>query len=221
MERSADSVTRCTAGDQPVRPGAVPVSALHFATNQYYDAMRLVQMYHYSRRIPSNVQFVGTLHLSGGLFGDFGDAIAACVFSIPPTRWAEDVLELARLVRHDDFKPPLTHLISRACEFLRTMGHDLLVSFADKTHGHEGYVYRAASWQLARENSPRMDGVMIDGVFVPGRTCNSIHGTQSPAKLRKIYPDKQIEPHYDDGKILYWKALGRRGLKKAQRLGLT
>ena len=33
-------------------------------------------------------------------------------------------------------------------------------------------------------------------------------------------PHKSIEPHFDDGKHLYWKALGRNGERKAQRLGL-
>jgi hypothetical protein len=66
-----------------------------------------------------------------------------------------------------------------------------------------------------------MDGVLIDGAFHPGRSCNSIFGTRSPDKLRVQMPHKVIEPHFDEGKHLYWKVLGNRGYKKAQRLGLV
>jgi hypothetical protein len=167
------------------------------------------------------VQFVGSLHLDGGLFGGDGEAVAAAFFSIPPTRWAESVLELSRLVRRDGERPPLTFLIALCCRALRTLQHDLLVSFADRTQGHEGIVYRAAGWAYAGCRDRAMDGVMIDGAFHPGRTCNSIFGTRSPDKLRIQMPHKDIEPHFDEGKHLYWKALGNRGYKKAQRLGLA
>jgi hypothetical protein len=185
------------------------------------EANGLVMRYHYSRRAPANVQFVGTLHLDGGLFGGDGEAVAAAFFSIPPTRWTEPVLELSRLVRRDGERPPLTLLIRLCLNALKRAGSDLVVSFADKTQGHEGIVYRAANWVYAGCRERAMDGVLIDGAFHPGRTCNSLFGTRSPAKLRQLFPHKVIEPHYDEGKHLYWKALGRSGERKAHRLGLA
>lgn len=193
---------------------------LHFRTGQMDEAVALVKMFHYSHRAPANIQLVGTFHAPGGLFGDFGPAVAAVFFSIPPTRWSEDVLELSRLVRHDDCRVPLTRLISMACRYLRADGIDLLVSFADASAGHHGGIYQACSWAYDGQRSRRMDGLMINGQFIPGRTCNSIYGTRSPDKLRHAKPGWKIEPHYDIGKHLYWRALSRSGEAKAARLGL-
>ena len=156
----------------------------------------------------------------GGLFGEHGDIVAACLFSIPPTRWSEPILELSRLVRRDDTIISLTGLISRAVKFMAARGVDLIVSFADRTQGHHGGIYQAASWNYAGCRERRMDGVNINGVFWPGRSLNNRYGTQSPEKLRARLPDRDIEPHYDEGKHLYWKALNKIGKRKADRLGL-
>jgi hypothetical protein len=220
MNRRADSVRICTAADQAAGGGEIPASALHFRTGRMEEACDLVTKYHYSHRPPANIQLVGTFHLDGGLFGGDGPCVAAAFFSIPPTRWTEPVLELSRLVRRDGERPPLTMLISLCQGALRRLQHDLLVSFADKTQGHEGIVYRAAGWLYDGCRERAMDGVMIDGAFHPGRTCNSLFGTRSPGKLQGMFPHKVIEAHFDEGKHLYWKALGRRGRKKARRLGL-
>jgi hypothetical protein len=190
----------------------------HFWTGRKQEADGLVLTYHYSSRVPASVQLVGSLHESGGLFGDCGPMVAACYFSIPPTRWSESVLELTRLVRREDIKPPLTKLIALCCNELKKKGHDLLVSFADSTQGHHGGVYRAASWNYSGMNNPRNDGILIDGVFIPGRTCNAKFGTQSPSKLLEMGID--CVPHFDTGKHLYWRALNKSGKRKAERLGL-
>jgi hypothetical protein len=65
-----------------------------------------------------------------------------------------------------------------------------------------------------------MDGVFIDGTFVPGRSCNARYGTQSPRQLAERLAGHTVEPHYDEGKHLYWRALNREGKRKAERLGL-
>jgi hypothetical protein len=179
----------------------------------------LVRKYHYSHRPAENVQFVGLFVVGGGLFGDSGEPVAGACFSIPPTRWKEPVLELSRLVRSEE-QVPLTRLISLCCKDLRRRKWDLLVSFADKTQGHDGGVYRAASWNYGGCRDRRMDGVMVDGEFYPGRTCNSLWGTRSPRLLQKRWPSKVIEPHYDEGKHLYWRPLTHAGKKRAVRIGL-
>lgn len=165
MNKCADSVMISTAGDQPARGGEIPASALHFHTGKVDQATDLVTRFHYSHRSPANIQLVGTLHLDGGLFGCDGEAVAAAFFCIPPTRWAEPVIELARLVRREGERPPLTFLISLSLAALRRAGHDLVVSFADKTQGHEGIVYRAANWVYGGCRERAMDGVLIDGSF--------------------------------------------------------
>ena len=81
---------------------------VHFHLNRYDEAWDPVTAYHYSGRVPSSVKCVGTWHEDGGLFGDEGRAVAACFFSLPPTRWSEEVWELSRLVRRENSSEPLT-----------------------------------------------------------------------------------------------------------------
>lgn len=195
---------------------------MHFHVGRYDEACALVKRYHYSHRVPSNVQFVGTWHNDGGLFGDAGEAVAACFFTIPPTRWSEDCFELSRLVRTPDSAVSLTGLISRLCKYIKSVrACDLLVSFADATQGHHGGIYQASSWSYDGQRDRNCDGILLDGIFWPGRSCNSRFGTRSPEKLRAMFPDRNIEPHYDEGKHLYWRALTRDGKRKAKRLGLN
>ena len=114
----------------------------------------------------------------------------------------------------------MTSLISFACNRLRGHGWSLLVSFADWTHTHHGGVYQAASWAYAGCRDRSMDGLIIGGVFRPGRACDSAFGTRSPSKMAVRLPGVTIEAHYDEGKHCYWRALNRAGHKKAKRLEL-
>lgn len=190
----------------------------HFWFNESDEASSLVTRFHYSRRWPSNVQLVVTAHVSGGLFGTKGPAVAAVVFSIPGTRWRYPVWELSRLVRADGLTLPLSKLVARGVKRCREMGAHLLVSFADATQGHHGGVYQACGWHYGGQREPRMDGLLVRGAFVPGRVANHRWGTQSPAKLADMGVD--VVPHYDMGKHLYWKALDATGETWAHDLRL-
>ena len=190
---------------------------LHFRIGEYDDAVALVKKYHCSRRAPGSVKLVGSFHLDGGLFGDYGQITAAAFFSSPPTRWAEPVAELSRLVRAET-PVPLSSLISKCCEALKKRGENLVVSFADKTQGHHGGVYQSASWLYGGCRNRSIDGITLNGVFIPGRTCNEKWGTRSPEKLRAMGIDAR--PHYDEGKHIYFKPLNVSGKTKAKRLGL-
>ena len=180
----------------------------------------LVREYHYSKRMPGNIQHCYAARCLGGLFGDTGVPVAGAIFSLPPTRWSEEVIELSRLIRTPDYSTPLSKLISFCCLQLRLNGWHLVVSFADWTQRHHGGIYQAAGWNFAGLRERNMDGILLDGMFKPGRSCNSAWGTRSPEKLRKILPDRNIVPHYDEGKYLYWRALNVAGKTRAKRLGL-
>lgn len=214
-------LTDCIPLDDPQYPPHDPFRRLHFRAGDVDAANQLVRRYHYSRRPPANVQWVGTWHEDGGLFGDYGPAVAACFICIPPTRWSQPVYELARLVREPSVTKPLSGLISQTCSHAGRNGANLIVSFADRTQTHHGGVYQAASWNYAGCRSRSMDGVLIDGVFHAGRSCNSAWGTRSPAKLEAILPGRAVEAHYDEGKHLYWRSLTRKGKSMAAALGFT
>ena len=192
-----------------------------FSVGQLKQANQLVLRYHYSHRIPSNIQQVLTWHEPGGLFGASGEAIAAVYFTIPSARWSEDVWELSRLVRVDESTIQLSRLIAKAIRFLKANRLiDLVVSFADATQGHHGGIYQACSWNYGGMRPPRMDGLLINGVFETGRACNHRYGTRSASRLKRLKPGWHVEEHWDKGKYLYWKAIWKSGFKKADRLGL-
>jgi hypothetical protein len=217
---SAESAVGGTRGVQSRGGGSIPASALFFHAGDSAEAAALVERYHYSRRMPSNIQVIGAVHLAGGLFGTRGDCVGACIFTIPPTRWSEPVWELARLVKRGDERLPLSFLIRLTVAQVRKTGLcDLLVSFADQTQGHHGGIYQAAGWHYDGKRNASVDGLIIDGEFKPGRSCNSAFGTRSATKLMA---ERGIvaEPHYDEGKHLYWRALNKAGEAKAGRLGL-
>lgn len=200
----------CLAASDFVMSGAAPS-----------EVRGLVEAFHYSARMPGNIQHCYAVRSVGGLFGDYGtDIWAAAIFSIPPTRWAEPVLELSRLVRHPNYKPELSEFIGFSCRWLKRSGCHLVVSFADWTHRHHGGVYQASGWNYSGCRDPKVDGVVVDGQFIPGRSCNSRWGTRSPSILARVLPEKTVSAHWDDGKHLYWRALSVAGKTRAKRLRL-
>jgi hypothetical protein len=219
MNNRADSTNGSALSVQDKGGGSIPASALFFRIGETEEVCRLIKKYHYSHRMSGSVSFVGSLRIAGGLDGKTGETVAGIVFSTPPTRWSESVLELNRLVRATN-KVPLTLLISLSVKRLRQVNYDLLVSFADKTQGHIGTVYQAANWNYGGCRERQNDGLIIDGTFYPGRTCNTIYGTRSAAKLKSLKPQFDVKPHFDEGKHLYWLALSKSGEEKAKRLEL-
>lgn len=187
----------------------------------------LVKKYHYSQR-PLPIGYIVlavSWHTEGhGLFGNEGPAQAGALFSTPPSRWKEPVIELLRLVRVDNYNgPPLTQLVSYGLNELRRRSKwDLVVSFADSGHKHHGGIYQACSWNYHGEREGRLDGFFIGKRFIPCRTCNALYGTSSITKLKEMFKNKltTITPHHDTPKYLYWKALNKMGKAKAVRLGL-
>lgn len=189
---------------------------LTFGVGSSKEAENLVFLHHYSERLPGSVRLV--CHLS-----DAKGIVAAVFFSSPPTRWSQPVLELMRLVRLPNYDLHLTSFIAQSIAAVKQnlSDVDLIVSNADSTQGHHGGIYQAASWNFHEQRRPQRDGFIIDGVFVPRRTCNARWNTSSSPGIRKVLPDAIIEDHYDTGKYLYWKALNKRGKKKAAALGLS
>lgn len=188
---------------------------------QFEAAEELVKRYHYSHRLGSIAVYVATAHDSGGLFDDFGPARAALVFTNSPARWRGSLLELSRMVRARDAELRLSELVAWALRQLRRQGHGLVISFADATLGHHGGIYQACGWHYHGRRERTMDGLTINGKFFAGRQCNEIWGTRSPQRLRDLRPEWTIEPHWDEGKHLYWRALNSQGNELARQLGFV
>ncbi len=226
-------------------------AAPNFCVIKTKEMEPLVAHFHYSRRLNTNEI------ISFGIRNDAGVLIAAALIS--PTKYREPVVALGRLVRAPDCDVPMSQFISWCCDQLRARGHHIVIAFADWTHGHHGGVYQASGWHYDGQKRPANDGLVIDGVFCPGRTLNLRFGTRSAAKLkqlakvlskipngytedraaawisargflvprdgvldaaRKISSVSSVEPHFDAGKYLYWRALTDAGKTEAIRLDL-
>ena len=195
--------------------------------NDKDEATRLVETYHYSHNLPSSSHPCFVLCEDGGLFGDRGEAIAACCFGQPVGWNGKGMLELNRLVLHPDYrsKVKLTSLIAIAAKTLKAEGVPLLISYADPNQGHHGGIYQAASWNFhghqLRGDAPQMNALDIEGLgIVHSRTANSRWGTSSIPRLERMLNTK-IKPVYFESKWLFWRALTKEGKKMAVDCGLT
>lgn len=212
-----------------MKDAAERLGAYYLHLDQMDEAKQLVEQFHYSHRVPSNIQLVATAHEGGGLFGDLGPAVAACFISIPGSGHrkikdkvyvyaeAKDVhtLELTRLVRRDGVSISLTGLITYALKWTRKLKlGDIVFSYADIQQGHHGGVYQAASWFYDGQREPNAEGVLVDGVFVPMRTI------VSHKRAREQYPDATVKIKKDRGKHCYWKPITRRGWQLAKKMEL-
>lgn len=203
IEDCDDGVTRCTSANQAERGGAIPASSLTWG-NDSKSAIELVSKFHYSHRPPGLIQHVTTAHLSTGL------CVGACFFSRSMGKWKVPLWELSRLVRHDDYKIPLTAMIAWSVrQIKKECKIDLLISYADRDQGHDGIVYRAAGWRLHGTRRPTIDGYFVDGVFVPKRTMSYRYGSVRPSHLHSL--GVNVIPHKDSGRHMYWKSLSKRG----------
>lgn len=179
----------------------------------------MILKHHYSQRLPVSVQLCyGDISYTPRLVH------SCCIFSTPNGRWQEDCWELTRLVRLPNYDIPLTKLVGKAVGYIRSKRYiDLLISFADLEEDHHGGIYQACSWVYDGMRDSRLDGFNIEGEFWTARKCNHVFGTSSETELqdRPELQGKAVEPHYDQGKHLYWKALTKQGMQRAIRLGLN
>jgi hypothetical protein len=102
---------------------------------------------HYAKRIPS-------ISYSFGLYND-NILIGICTFGSPPSRalcigicgeeFALNVLELNRLCVNENLeKNVLSYFVSNCIKLLPD--NLILVSYADTSQGHNGYIYQATNW---------------------------------------------------------------------------
>jgi hypothetical protein len=103
---------------------------------------------HYAKRVPS-------ISFSFGLFDSHKILVGICTFGSPPSRSlcvgvcgvenANKVFELNRLCVNDGLeKNVLSYFVSKS---IKLLPDDLiLVSYADTSQGHNGYIYQATNW---------------------------------------------------------------------------
>jgi hypothetical protein len=171
----------------------------------------LIRDYHYSKRMPSAVLHSFAWRKAGGLFGDYGEAVAAAVYGQPVNRnWPHDALELQRLVRREDFDGKLSQFLAWSLRWLRANTNvPFVLSYADSGEGHHGGIYQATGWKfVGTRSSGHIGFTASNGAFIHGRSSNAKHGTRSVSKIAEIEPD--WTPVYGEPKHLYVFPLRQR-----------
>lgn len=174
------------------------------------EAEARIRTSHYTRSTPSGKSvYVG-----------FADAIV--VFSVPANKnishWllSRDnvVWELSRLWAPDGHESNLlTRALAAACKLLARLEPlvEALVSYADPNAGHEGGVYRAASWTYLGRCEETRAYRGADGAFVSRRAFHSGKRSLRKAEIEALgYTQLKLPGKYRFAKPLTRKA--RRSL---------
>lgn len=130
---------------------------------------------HYAKRVPS-------IEYSFGLYND-NILVGVCTFGCPPRvmnngecifhNYRVKTLELNRLCVNDGLeKNALSFFVSSALNFLPKPC--CVVSYADFSFGHNGYIYQATNWMYSGLNQIHERQVFFDGEEVHPRTACSM-----------------------------------------------
>jgi hypothetical protein len=152
----------------------------------------LIRDYHYSKRMPSATRHTFAWRRDGGLFGDFGEPLAAALYGNPvQMNWPQDALELQRLVRRDDFDGILSTFLSWTLRWLREHTDvPFVISYADTREGHLGTIYQATNWKLVQSKAVSIDFFLLpDGSRKHPRQVNRELGSCSLPFVAERRPD--------------------------------
>lgn len=162
----------------------------------YQDCKEWFLKKHYAHRIPS-------ISFCFGLYDD-ENLIGVCSFGSPPSRAlcigvcgtenAHKVYELNRLIVNDGLpKNSLSYFVSNC---LKLLPNDLIiVSYADTSQGHNGYIYQATNWIYTGLSAKRTERYDIENPNKHSKSVTDKKGVdyqslavrERPQKHRYIY----------------------------------
>lgn len=126
-------------------------------------AMRFVLPRHYSGRRPTISRAFGW-YRNKSL--NYSDLVAVCTFGKPATpslctgicgeQYAQNVYELNRLCRSEDWNEQLSQFVSACLRRLRTSNW-IVVSYSDTAMHHHGYIYQACNFLYTGCTAERTD----------------------------------------------------------------
>ena len=156
----------------------------------YSTAVDFLLPRHYSGRIPSISKAYGWF--------DNDDLKAVCTFGKPASpslcigvcgkEYSNEVYELNRLCRVDDWKEPLSQFVSACLRKLKSMNW-IIVSYSDTAMNHHGYIYQACNFIYTGMTKERTDKYVANGKH-PRHYSNDEQGEfrkLRSAKYRYIY----------------------------------
>lgn len=190
--------------------GSNPTPSLHFSKCKLEDVSDFVKENHYSHTYPGGIDLSFAAHLDNKLVG-------ACLFGYGASRnLAEKLLrgekdkhkfrELVRLVFLDEVpRNSESRFISWCLKFL-SKNTDLLaiVSFADSSKNHIGYVYQASNWLYTGKSIAHHANYLLDGKDTHERTLYSMYGKFSIKDLKEKLGDRlKIVPQVVKHRYVY------------------
>ena len=169
--------------------------------------------HHYTHSVPSGKSWYYSF-----------DTAVVC-FAIPPNPYISryligepnKVLELSRLWAPDGHEPNLlTRAISKAVGMLRqdAREYEALVSYADPNVGHEGFVYRAASWVPIGQSEEGRYYVDAAGLVVSRRKFHSGSRHLTKPEILRLGYQELKRP----GKIRFARGLTARARRAIREL---
>lgn len=133
-------------------------------------ARRFLLPKHYSGRVPSISKAYGWY--TGKPYSE-DELKAVCTFGKPATnqlcvgicgkKYAENVYELNRLCRTEDWEEPLSQFVSACLRRLRS-NNWIIVSYSDTAMNHHGYIYQACNFMYTGLTKERTDKFAPNGM---------------------------------------------------------
>jgi hypothetical protein len=180
-----------------------------------------IEAVHYARRWPS-VSFAYGLFCEGVLCGvvTYGTPASAPLRSgLAGEKYAVSVLELNRLCLERNGKNEASMLVGRSLQQLP--GNRIVVSYADTSQGHVGFVYQACNFLYTGLSAQRTDWTIEGEEHLHGQTiADRFRGVENRADaVRAEYGDRfRLEPR--PRKHRYVQIVGTRSFKKEARLAI-
>jgi hypothetical protein len=165
----------------------VPATGLFVAPCSREAALWAVRAYHYSRTLPSGRALNFGAWEDGTIVGCVIVSRGACANIGQPFGLSQDqIAELTRIALAPGHVAPVSRVLAIVVRLLRRSnpGLELLVSYSDQRHGHDGRgVYGACGWTYLGETA-REATLWIHRREVHARTVSSKYGTRDLAWLR-------------------------------------
>lgn len=172
------------------------------------EAKKFMKKYHYTKSCPK-----ATISLAFY----YKDKICTMIvygqpsnYNLAKSIWEggneQECLELLRLFSFDWCPKNIeSYCISQSIKYLKQYypQYKVLVSYADASVGHIGYIYQASNWLYVGKSSPEPE-IFIDGIRRHRRDLYDKYGTSSIKKLKEILGNRiQIGKKNQKYKYIY------------------
>ena len=176
------------------------------------EAKPWIMQKHYSRRMCQVSHSFG-LYENMQLSGIVAYGMPACQANASLGKF--DMLELVRLVVCSEAKNAASILVGRSLQQLQKP--IAVVSYADQSVGHIGYVYQATNWLYAGVSRGDVEYV-IDGKHIHRKSAYDKFGTGSAQQIRDM--GHTVESIRQGDKHRYYYFCGNRRERKEMRKAL-